>query len=205
MRAINVKNLLAVAVLGLATIGSTANAAFLSVSGSNGNYAIYLNGEATVFDRVYSWVTPDNGAQFQNINGGLNAGAPRGPGNAFTYRNRAIDLAPDDIDNPGIGKGWTLIPPTTVSANQVSFAGGPLVGNISTAAEPGGRLFLANVMLLPGAKGSVAATLTHGGVTVGSQWTEFLPPPDPNNWPEPATASMARLSLLGLAAFRRRK
>jgi hypothetical protein len=192
------KNILVLAVLGLATVASTAHAARFTYSGSNGNYAFYLRSEGTVFNGVDFKVTPDTG-QFQNLNGGLLGGVPRPAGFAATYRNRAIDLAVDDIDNPGIGKGWTLILPR-VNATQVSITGGPLSGNISTAAEPNGRLFLANILLLPGVRATATITLVNGSTTVGQLPLEYEV-----DVPEPATLGMASVSVLGLATIRRRR
>jgi hypothetical protein len=78
---------------------------------------------------------------FANLNGGFLAGAPRPVGQASTYYNRMLDA--DPFDFPG-ALGWTVWNVVRTSS-ELSFVGEPLGGKITTAKQPGGLLFLANL------------------------------------------------------------
>jgi hypothetical protein len=82
---------------------------------------------------------------FSNLNSGLLAGVPRPAGQAFTYYNRMLDA--DPIDFPD-SLGWTILG-IVRTPTELSFAGGPLGKVISTAGQPNGRLFLANIYAPP--------------------------------------------------------
>jgi hypothetical protein len=82
---------------------------------------------------------------FANLNSGLSAGAPRPAGQAFTYYNRMLDADPFDFPD---SLGWTIIGVVRTSS-ELSFAGSPLGQKITTANQPNGRLFLANLYAPP--------------------------------------------------------
>jgi hypothetical protein len=164
--------------------------------GGNTAYSLYVDTNGTAFNGLDMQATPTAPATWVNPNGGLNAGVPRPAGQAFTYRNRFLDT--DPLDDPN-GKGWTLVAPTTTAA-LVTISGGPLGSNISSAAEPGGKLFLANFLLPNGSTGNAVMKTVLGSQTVDVQTI-----PIGAAIPEPATLSLAGLSLLGLVAASRRK
>ena len=121
------KRILLVAAVVSALACSVANAASVSVrTGAPGAYSIFLDGQEADgnFDTVFVELIPSAPATFTNQNSGLQSGAPRPAGQAFSYRNRLLDLDPTDPDNPG-GLGWTVVGAVS-TANALSFTGGPL-------------------------------------------------------------------------------
>ncbi|WP_428308389.1 hypothetical protein [Lacipirellula sp.] len=157
----------------LAISNSSSFAAYLTYqTHDNSAVSVYLVGEALNgnFDAIEFRATPLGSSTFLNPNQGLTAGVPRPPGNPFTYRSRFLDLDPADPDLPGLGKGWTIANPITTSS-QVSFLGGLINGKISTASEPQGRLFLANLLISPGGgmgPAKIDITLYDEGIVVYS-------------------------------------
>jgi hypothetical protein len=192
------KNFLVLAALASAFVCSAANAARLVVEpllpAANGVYSLYLDGEATTFNGVSLSVKPDGGALFQNLTSGIVGGNARGPGDAFSYRNRLIDADPLDFPE---SKEWTLLGVVTTTS-EIAFNGGPLGENIDTSTETNNRLFLANIMLPQGATATANLTLVEGTTTV-HQESVAIP------IPEPATLALAGLGMVGLVAVSRRK
>jgi hypothetical protein len=190
------KSILTLAALVGLVACSTANAASLQVVKSNGDQtnAIYLVGEAQngLFNTVKLDATPSDGAAFQALNSGLDAGVPRPAGQQMTYLNRQLNA--DPLDG---GLGWSLLG-TATTANSLAFSGGPLGSNITTADQAGGRLFLGNVQLPLGAKGVALVQLSDAAGSVVADLTADL------GVPEPATFGLVSMSLLGLFAARRR-
>jgi hypothetical protein len=177
----------------------------------NSVYSIYLNGEAHsgAFDYIRFFAVPlspfgPSAASFLSLNGGLAAGVPRPPGQAFTYRNRMLSVDPLEPDMPGVGKGWAIFNPVT-SSNQLSFEGGPLSGKISTADEPNGDLFLANFNLpTPSATYAyVSVVLVNEGVVV-SRLEEYSVLTPPILFPEPGSAALCAAAFIGMVAVKRR-
>jgi hypothetical protein len=186
------------AIVACASACSTANAALLTVEPAgvspNGVYTLYLAGESTVFNGVGLSVKPDGGATFLNVAAGIGT-APRPPGDPFTYRNRLLDA--DLLDFPD-SKEWTLLGVVTTTS-ELAFSGGPLGSTINTSGEPGGRLFLANLMLPPGATATATLQLVNGVDTVHTQTLQF-PIPEPNI----AGIAMAGFGAFALCSRRRR-
>lgn len=189
------KSILTLVALVTLAVGSTANAASLHVVTTNGGAtnAIYLDGETQngTFNTVIFSAVPNGAATFQALSSGV--GKPAGDPN--TYRNRALDA--DPLDG---GLGWSLVG-TQTTASALTFSGGPLGSNITTADAPGGRLFLGNVQLPtgPGMTGTATVTLVDGtGAQVGDILSATFP------IPEPASLGLVGMSTLALAAFRRR-
>jgi hypothetical protein len=167
-KAREMKTIAALTVALLVTATSTARAASLIVEHAGGTHTVYLDGAQHNgnFDTIYfeahpnaiellmiragvlvqqinyvpSLAEPQMGL-FANLNSGLSAGLPRPPGLAYTNNNRTLDADPIDVPQ---SQGWTIIG-VTRTPSEVSFTGGPLGGTISTAGQPGGRLFLANL------------------------------------------------------------
>jgi hypothetical protein len=180
---------------------STVNAASLRVHPSfspTGIYSVYVNGgtDNGNFDTLIVDIKPDAPALFLNPNSGNEPGVgPRPAGQPFTYINRMINASPDDV--PG-GLGWTVLglAPTAELANGLSFTTGPLGSTINTSGMLNGELFLVNFMIPAGASATGGVQLVSAGTVLRN-----LPLID---IPEPTTAGLASLALVGLAAARRR-
>jgi len=124
---------------------------------------------------------------FLNQNNGLVGGVPRPPGEPFTYWNRNLTRSTAEG-----GLGWIVLGPVN-TPSELSFTGGVLGGTISTAEQPGGNLFLANVQSM---SGTVQAQLIRGGELKQTLFT-FFPPA------EPTSSIIAGLGLVGLIIVRR--
>ena len=164
---------------------SSASAATLTAKQTGNAWALYLSGGADNgnFDSVQLSVVPDGSTTFGNNTGGLVSGAPRPAGQEFTYPNRALNS--DPLDDPSF-KGWSLLDVIN-TPTAFSFGGGPLGAKISTAADPNGELFLANIFLpTAGARANVSLQLVNAGVNLPTLNTVI-------GVPEPATLAMAGL------------
>src|SRR5688500_13452814 len=101
------KHCLSLAALGCALSTSVANAATLSVTQYPQTvYAIFIDGESTVFNALGFSAKPNGGATFRNVTSATVWTYPRPPGFPFTYRNRF--LSEDPIEVPE-SKNWTLL------------------------------------------------------------------------------------------------
>ncbi|BBO31470.1 hypothetical protein PLANPX_1082 [Lacipirellula parvula] len=197
-------------ILATACLCASTDAATLVGYQSNGGHSIslFLKGGAlnNGFNALSLKATSN---AFANVNSGLAAGVPRPAGQAFTYRNRALELDPLDPDVPGVGKGWTILGPI-INTTEVSFGGGPLGKKITTAGEPRGELFLANLysgQLNGFSEFNATLTLVYGGDTV---LTESLSvplgglPPLPEV-PEPSSAALFMAAIVGGAIAQRKR
>jgi hypothetical protein len=194
---------LALAVALGVTLCSTVNAASLRVSpeySPTGVYSVYFSGgeHNGNFDTIIVDIVPGPGTQFLNTNSGLSAGAPRLPGEPFTYINRYINFDPNEYAG---ALNWTILglTPSALVPNGLGFTAGPLGGKINTSSLPNGELFLAN-LTIPTAAGAYATA----NVQVVSAGTILQTLAAAFPVPEPATAGLASFALLGLLAIRRR-
>jgi hypothetical protein len=162
--------------------------------GVNTAYSLYINTNGLAMNGLDMQATPLAGASFLTPGSGIVSGVPRPAGQAATYRNRYLDT--DPADDPA-GKGWLLVSPVTTAA-LVTISGGPVGSQISSASEPGQKLFLANFLLPAGAKGQAVLKAVNGAPVVDLQTI-------PLGVPEPATLGLAGLSLLGLVVASRRR
>ncbi|MCC6491785.1 MAG: PEP-CTERM sorting domain-containing protein [Pirellulales bacterium] len=191
------KTILSLVAVGLCVVACSAvNAASLSLGTNNTAISLYLDGGAEngQFDTIFVSLKPNGSATFANQNSGAAAGVPRPAGEAFSYPNRM--LTADPLDFPG---GLALSQVGLVNTPQeLSFAVGKAGGTLTTADQPGGKLFLANVdfpAIAQGAKGTATVQLISAGNLVVELNRAI---------PEPTTLGLAGLSLLGLVAARRR-
>jgi hypothetical protein len=193
------KHITAFAAAAIAFACSASKAALLTVEppfSANGVYSFYLHGESTTFNGVAFSVKPHcPELPFQNVTSGFVVGLPRPAGQNFTYRNRLLDTPTDDPEIPG-GKGWTLLGVVN-TPQEIAFSGGPLGQTISTAGEPGGKLFLANFKLPLGGGLVAELQLVNGADTVHAQ--TFMIPLTPHECvPEPAALALAIMSALSV-------
>lgn len=142
-------------------VSASSDAASLSLTKScaNGSYQIYLNGESTVFDTFslhFSAVVGD----FTNLDIGFDGFVPRGLGEPFTYVNRYLGAHPVQG-----GMGLTLVGEQS-TAKILAFDATKLGGKVDTSGQPGGRLFLANLMLPQPGVWVGEVRLIAGGQTV---------------------------------------
>lgn len=189
--------LMLLAALLISLSGSIASAASLSVDQVGNVFSLYLNGFGFngQFDVVGAEVIPAAPALFASIDSGLNGLAPRSAGEPFTFRSRWLDAPVVDG-----GQGWSVLGITT-SPTLVTFAGSPLGQKIDTSTQPGGRLFLANVVLPIGATATANVELVGNGLTLANLSTTFAT----GNVPEPATLTLAGLSMGTVFFLRRRR
>jgi hypothetical protein len=191
------------ALLAACSLASAASAASMALTYQNNAYAFYLNaGEYNgAFDTIYFQAKATLPAIFENLNTWGGEAFPQPPGNTFTYYNRL--LSADPLEYPG-AVALTQVG-TVITAQEVSFTVGKLGGTISTADQPYGYLFLANVY--QSSAPSWVATLQM--ISAGTIVQEFhlvtpLTPPGPQ-LPEPASVAMFGLGSLALSAIIRRQ
>jgi hypothetical protein len=189
--------LMLLAALLVSLSSSAVSAASLSVDQVGNVFSLYLNGQGFngQFNVVEAEIIPAAPALFANIDSGLNGLTPRSAGEPFTFRSRWLDAPVVDG-----GQGWSVLG-ITVSPTVVEFAGSPLGLQIDTSTQPGGRLFLANVVLPYGATATANVELVGNGLTLANLSTTFAT----GIVPEPATVMLASLSAVGLFAVRRRR
>lgn len=185
------------ATLLVALWGAFASAASLSVDQVGNVFSLYLNGQGFngQFNVVAAEVIPASPAAFANIDAGLNGLTPRSAGEPFTFLSRWLDAPVVDG-----GLDWSILG-ITVSPSLVKFDGSPLGLQIDTSTQPGGRLFLANVVLPYGATVTANVDLVGNGQYLAHLSTTFATGPIP----EPATLMLAGLSMGGMLFLRRRR
>lgn len=160
------------------------------------NYSIYIDGAELngTFDTIFFQAKATAGTLLNNNNGN-SLGAPRQPGDLFTYPNNMLTASPDDF--PGALELTRVGLVNT--AQELSYTAGALGGTVTTAGSPGG-LFLGNLNFSPGGAGTFQVQLITAGTVVYDSGLQPVP------IPEPATFAMAGLGMIGcVAAARRRK
>jgi hypothetical protein len=158
-------------------------------------YAFFLDGGVHngMFNVVEFSVKPVSAsAPFINQDTGLANGAPRLPGEPFSFLNRGIpftfDGPPEELE---IGD-WPKLGPKNLPT-EVAYATGPLGQQIDTRLLQDGRLFLANVMLPSAEARFTGAFLIVGGGNLLQTITI----------PEPATGALG-LACAGTGLLMRR-
>jgi hypothetical protein len=192
VRNTQMKSILSLAAVLSVLVGSLANAASVSVRQTPGTdaFAISLTGSES-FDTIYFQALPNAGLQFTNMSNGNVSGAPRPAGDPFTYPNRLLTADPGDFEGGLALNQFGLVNGPT----ELSFTVAKLGGTIDTS----NGLFLGNVNV-PGptpARGTARVQILAAGTTL----QEIIAP---IGIPEPATAGLGAMALLGLAAIRRR-
>ena len=167
--------------VGVAAASSDAASLSLTKSPANGSYQIYLNGESTMFD-TFSFRMNATSGGFTNLDIGFNGFVPRGLGEPFTYINRYLAAHPVQG-----GMGLTLVGEQSTTT-ALAFDALKWGGKVDTSGQPGGRLFLANVMLSPTANIPLVVQLIAGGPIV--QTLTYVRPLDEQvpYLPEPSSA-----------------
>jgi PEP-CTERM motif-containing protein len=122
---------------------STTSAAFLTVISNNNALAYYLDGSGRngSFDEIRFDSRIYGKPIFTGNNSGLVSGSPRPAGQALTYPNRMLNS--DPLDDPTF-LGF-VISDLSNQPRWLSFTVTNPHGGITTATQPQGWLFLANV------------------------------------------------------------
>jgi hypothetical protein len=180
---------------------TSASAASIQVQRNfdNGTFAVFLEGGADNgnFDSFIFKAKPFGGATFTHQSSGLSAGQVRPPGEPFTYPNRLIAI--DPLDVPG-GLGLIMLGLVNVQT-ELSYVVGDLAGPISTASQPNGRLFLANLDVANRSSSCFQTTVTVELFNQGSLISHdtYVDP-----CPEPSAFALSASSLLAVSLVRRR-
>lgn len=167
-----------------------ARAAQLSMTNNGAIYTFYVDGESLNggFETIYFQARTTPPGKFAKLNTGILA-VPRPPGNAFTYPNRM--LIADPLDFPG---ALGLLRVGFINNGQeLSYAVGNLFGTITTANQPNGDLFLANLYVPDPTHFTATVQLISAGMVV-FEATQTIP--------EPAAGLVALVGLSSLLAFR---
>jgi hypothetical protein len=177
---------------------STATAASLSFTQTGNATSWFLNGESENgrFNGIKVTATISPPVTFTNPHSGIVAGAPRPPGQAFTYRNRMLDRDPLDFPE---GRGLVIFDAVS-TPTELSFFAGSLNGAITTANETDGKLFLANVNVSDLSRFNCLFDLTVqlylGDILIDQMDDQLL-------CPEPSTIAVAATLLVGFSCIRR--
>jgi hypothetical protein len=197
--------------LALAVIACNAHAARIGIANVGEAWALFLNGEGASgqFDTVGVVFTASSQFTLTNINSGFIQGfTPRAAGDQSTFINRRLDQ--DPLDG---GLGWSILG-REVTADRLTFGGGPLGGAIETrVGHKGGWLFLANFLFSPPVDaesmkfaGSLSVELLRAGRVIATLPTPLegfiIPLPEV---PEPAAGVLGCSLLAVLAAVRSRR
>ena len=181
------------------TIGNCALSApmYTVVPAANNIYSFYIDGDDQngKFETFYFEAKAVTGA-FLNTSSGNVLGVPRPPGDSFTYGNTMITAHPDEF--PG---GLMLVRDDyTNNSNELSYLAARYFGQITTASQVGGDLFLGNVMLSDAqAIGTFRIWLLSAGRTVYDTGVLRFSP----SIPEPVGLTAAVIGFMGLITSRR--
>jgi hypothetical protein len=168
-----------------------ARAAQLSMTSNGAIYTFYVDGESLNggFETIYFQAKATPPGKFANV--GIEFGVPRPPGQAFTYRN--LMLIADPLDFPeALGLSSVGV---VRNGQELSYTVGNLFGTITTANQPNGDLFLANLYVPDPTTFTATVQLISAG-TVVFEATQTIP--------EPAAGLVALVGFSNLLAFRRR-
>jgi hypothetical protein len=186
---------LPVALCAMLAASLPAHAAQLSMTNNGAIYTFYVDGEALNggFETIYFQAKATPPGKFANVISGIpgEEGRPRPPGQAFTYRN--IMFTTDPLDFPG-GLGLSMVGFIN-NGQELSYTVGNLFGTLTTANQPNGDLFLANLYVPDSTAFTATVQLISAG-TVVFEATQAIP--------EPAAGLVALVGLSNLLAFRRR-
>jgi hypothetical protein len=185
--------LLLTSLLGALGWQRSTDAAQFSMTNNGPIYTFYVDGESLNggYETIYFQAKATPPGKFANFANGYSiAGIPRPPGQSFTYPNNM--LVTDPLDFPGglrlMRLGLRNLGP------ELSYTVGNLFGTITTANEPNGDLFLANLYVPDSTAFTATVQLISAG-TVVFEATQTIP--------EPAAGLVALVGLSNLLAFRR--
>lgn len=192
------------------TLGTVFLLAFLAANAGGASFylaypapnvwTLYLDGKELngAFDTIYVKTSISAPSTFSNVTSGLVAGVPRPPGQPFSYLNRMLDADPTDIAG---GLGLTRFGVVN-TPQELAFAAAALDGAITTADQPGGRLFLANFFREHGSFGSHVQLLREGKLLFEANVIPSLTPPE---FPEPSSLILMGLGVLVVGVARQRR